>query len=169
MFRTIAIFFFLLSPAAFGDGGEFLLRIDTVGYEDIESNSGKKDASLLRRIETVVEPGRRFRAKCKIGLEEVEVVGAAQRQSDAGLKISLQYRYSEIPPELADAMQDWNGQIQLPGTSIQTSITLIPGKSWKLSEVQSSSKSLGVPQERQTRTEVLATLIELEADGSHQR
>ena len=168
MFRTLLFFFCLSSPAMLGIGGDFVLRIDTVGYEDEKSDSDKKTARLLRRIEANVEPERKFRALCRIGLEEIEVVGTADRQSDAGLKITLKYRYAENSPETSASNHNGNNQFPVSGTSVQTSLMMTPGKPYTLGGFRLETTSTRAPTVLQSQTEVIATLVELEVNASHQ-
>lgn len=168
MFRTLLFFCCLCSPATLGIGGDFVLRIDTVGYEDEKSDSDKKTAKLLRRIEAIVEPDRKFRAFCKIGVEEIEVFGTAGRQSDDGLKISLKYRCTKSTPTPFASSLNRNSQALVSGTSVQTSLLMTPNKPFQIGGVRQESTSVRDPTVLQSQIEVIATLVELEADASQQ-
>jgi hypothetical protein len=164
MIKTAIFVLTILSTAPFGLCGDLVLRIDMVGFEDVDKDVEKQESELLRRIEAFVEPDRKFRATSRFGLEVMGVSGYAQAEPDGGMKFSLLYRYSKFSPEMAEMIDEFDPKFPLRSSSVKTSVTLLPGNSVMLGGGNSESSSAGNPKRSYSKWELVATLVELEPE-----
>ena len=158
----------ILSSASFGICGDLVLRIDTIEYEGDGGKTAQPEGRLLRRIETAVDPDRKFRARCNVGLEELELSGFAHHLRDGSMKLDLQYRHAQFPPPIADLQPNGEQRIPQSSTSVQTSTTLKLGTPTTIGGVASIRESAEHPKKHFTRTEIVASLVEVETVATPQ-
>ncbi len=100
---------FLLSPIA--SGGDLKLRISTLGYEDAQDGAGDRKETILRSIETLIIPGKKFSVSCRNSAEIIELRGASTQDKETDLKVSIRYKYIKITAEIMKAISQSDGEL----------------------------------------------------------
>lgn len=168
MLKTALFVLAILSSATSGICGDLVLRVDTVGYEEAGSKVDEQESKLLRRIEVSVEPDKKFRARCDVGPEEMELSGFAHAMQDGRMNLTIQYRYAKFPPQIDKVPQNGDQRTPLSDTSVQTFAPLKVGVSTTIGGVASSRESTENSEKRYTRIEIVASLVEWENDAEPQ-
>ena len=161
--KLLLLSVFLLSPTASEEG--IKLRISTLGHEDAQELAGERKETILRSIETLIIPGRKFSASCRNGAEVIELSGSSTQDKESNLKISIHYKYIKIPAEIMEAMRRKGGKLPefLRGSSIQTTATFKPGDSLTLGEVRSVKENKTDDSKKFSAYRIVATLVDRDA------
>lgn len=154
---------FLLSPTASEEGVK--LRVSTLGYEDAQERAGDRKETILRSIETLIIPGKKFSASCRHGAEIIELSGSATQDKESNLKIRIHYKYIKIPAEIMEAIRRKGGELPkfLRGSSIQTTATFKPGDALILGGVRSVKENKTEGSKKFSAYRIVATLVHRDA------
>jgi hypothetical protein len=164
LLKTVVLVLGVLWVAQSGICGDLLFRIDTFGFEGADQEIDKQEWQLLRRIEALVEPNRNFRASCSWGLEEMVLSGCAEAEHERGIKFTFCYDYTKTPMEMAEVLKKSGRKFKFHGSSVQGSVTLLPGKSDSLGGANSVVTSAVNEKSIYSHTEMVASLIELDTE-----
>ncbi|HUG70641.1 MAG TPA: hypothetical protein VMM76_23030 [Pirellulaceae bacterium] len=77
--------------AATAVAGDYLLRVDTVGYPDTPKSDKDPEDRILFRMETIVQLGTVFHSEVRIGMHTLLLDGELHPTDDGNFKVTIRY------------------------------------------------------------------------------
>lgn len=77
--------------AATSVAGDYLLRVDTVGFAETPKSDTAPKETVLDRMETVVRPGTVFHSKVRIGMQTRLLHGELHPADDGKFEVRIRY------------------------------------------------------------------------------